>query len=88
MKTTLLAFVCMALFSFTNAFAQPCDLAAVQLEKIYTGTDGKCYADVYFDMDRNNGNKYIYLHIWAAAEFTKVNKSKFTSDRSRLDIRI
>lgn len=79
MKTTLLLFLSVALFPFTNAFAQPCDLAAVQLERVYTGFDGKCYADIYFDMDRNNGNKFVYLHFWTAANFSKVAKSKFSN---------
>lgn len=79
MKTTLLAFLCMALLSFSKTFAQPCDLASVQLERVYTGADGKCYADVYFDMDRNNGNKFVYLHFWTAANFGKVVKSKFSN---------
>lgn len=77
MKTTLLALLCMALFSFSKTYAQPCDLSIVQIERVYTGVDGKCYADVYFDMERNNGNKFIYLHLWSSANFSKVDKSKF-----------
>jgi hypothetical protein len=77
MKTTLLAFLCIALFSCLETSAQPCDLASVYFERVYTGTDGKCYADVYFDMDRNNGNKFIYLHFWTKANFNKVSKARF-----------
>lgn len=79
MKTTLLAFLCMALFPFSNLFAQPCDLTNIQFEKVYTGTDGKCYADLFFDMRANNGNKYIYVHFWTALNFSKIDKAAFTS---------
>ena len=78
MKTTLLAFLCMALFPFLRASAQPCDLSNVQFEKVYTGTDGKCYADLFFDLAANNGNKYIYVHFWTSANFNKINKADFS----------
>jgi hypothetical protein len=79
MKTTLLAFLCMALFSSLKTSAQPCDLASVYFERVYTGADGNCYADVYFDMDRNNGNKFVYLHFWTKTNFNKVAKDRFSN---------
>lgn len=77
MKTLLLSFLLAGIFSFSETYAQPCSLANLQIENVYTGADGKCYADVFFDMDRDNGNRFIYIHFWNTTNYNKVAKARF-----------
>lgn len=76
MKKSLLALLLITGLFVNKTLAQPCSLANLQIS-VYTGTDGKCYADVSFDMDRNNGNKFIYIHLWTAANYSLVNTSRW-----------
>lgn len=76
MKKGLLALLLITGLFVNKAAAQPCSLTNLQLN-VYTGTDGKCYADFSFDMDRNNGNKYIYIHLWNDANYSLVNTSRW-----------
>lgn len=78
MKKGLLALLLFTGLFANKAMAQPCSLANLQIS-VYTGTDGKCYADVSFDMDRNNGNKFIYIELWTAANYSLVNKNRWQS---------
>jgi len=76
MKKAVLALLLFTGLFVNKAAAQPCSLANLQLT-IYTGLDSKCYADVSFDMDRNNGNKFIYIHLWNSANYSMVNNSRW-----------
>ena len=76
MKKGLLAFLLLTGLFVNKALAQPCSLANLQIN-VYTGTDGKCYANLSFDMDRNNGNKYVYIHLWNDANYSLVNTSRW-----------
>ena len=76
MKRTLLALLLLTGLFANKALAQPCSLANLQIS-VSTGSDGKCYADISFDMDRNNGNKYIYIHLWNDANYALVNTSRW-----------
>lgn len=76
MKKSLLALLLLTGLFVNKALAQPCSLANLQIN-VYTGSDGKCYADVSFDMDRNNGNKFIYIHLWNDANYALVNTSRW-----------
>src|ERR1043165_9172092 len=77
MKKNLLTILILGFMAFGKANAQPCSLVNLQFSSVYTGSDGKCYADITFDVDRNNGNKFIYIHLWAQTNFAKVDVSKF-----------
>ena len=76
MKKSVLALLLFTGLFANKALAQPCSLANLQINA-YTAADGKCYADVSFDMDRNNGNKFIYIHLWTAANYSLVNTSRW-----------
>ncbi len=76
MEKFLLSFFFLGFLAVKQLNAQPCTLSNLQITNVQT-TNGQCYADVTFDMDRNNGNKFVYVHIWSQANFAKVDKSIF-----------
>src|SRR5207249_8614939 len=77
MTRFLLLFLFFGLMAANKLIAQPCGLSNLQISNVQT-TNGKCYADVSFDMDRNNGNKLVYVHLWNQANYAKLNTSDFT----------
>lgn len=77
MKKSLLALLLLTGLFVNKALAQPCSLANLQIFNVGTGSDGKCYADISFDMDRNNGNKFIYIHLWTSANYSLVTTSRW-----------
>ena len=72
MKKGVLSFLFLTALFLNKSFAQPCSLANLQIT-VSTGADGKCYADISYDMDRNNGNKFVYVHLWNSANYALVN---------------
>lgn len=76
MKKGLLALLLLTGLFANKALAQPCSLANLVIN-VSTGSDGKCYADISFDMDRNNGNKFVYIHLWNDANYSLVNTSRW-----------
>jgi len=75
MKTRLLPLLALltGFFSFSKSHAQ-CQFtnSTLELNSIYTDANGNCVVNMNlgFEIDLNNGNKYIFIHLWRAQDYT------------------
>jgi hypothetical protein len=71
LRTALVMVLGFAMSKTTSAQCSVSDLVIQNIVPIGIQTPGSCHAtfDLSFTMQNNNGNKFIFLHVWAQSEY-------------------
>lgn len=68
----LLPLLTIGLFNKLNAQCTPYNFQSTIKSLSVAGSTATATLDVSFDIKANNGNKYIFLHLWAGSDYSNV----------------